>query len=94
MKRDGVLIVMRGEYLGGEVGSWRVMYARGDEITNKLYRYSSWDQLESELHHQFELDHKELRDVLPALAAGRGSVHIDATPKPQGVRQAASGVQG
>ncbi len=53
MRRDGVLIVMRGKLAGGPVGSWQAMYTQWDKITNQLYRYSSWIQLERDLYHLF-----------------------------------------
>jgi hypothetical protein len=81
MRREGVLIVMRGEYVGGPVGSWQAMYTQWNKVTNKLYRYSNWEKLERDLEQLFELDHKELEAVPPALAGAMGSVHIQATPK-------------
>jgi hypothetical protein len=81
MRREGILIVMRGEYVGGPVGSWQAMYTQWNKITNKLYRYSNWEQLERDVEYLFELDHRELEAVPPALAGAMGSVHIEATPK-------------
>jgi hypothetical protein len=81
MKREGVLIVMRGEYVGGPVGSWQAMYTQWDRITNKLYRYSTWDLLEGDVQHLFDLDPSQLKAIRPALAGAMGSVHIEATPK-------------
>jgi len=61
MKRQGILIVMRGEFVGGPVGSWQAMYTQWNKITNQLYRYSSWDHFERDIYHLFELDEKELK---------------------------------
>jgi hypothetical protein len=81
MRGDGVLIVMRGEFAGGPAGSWQAMYTQGDKTANQSYRYANWDQLERGIHQLFELNHKELKNVPPALAGGVGSVRIDATLK-------------
>jgi hypothetical protein len=80
MRHDGVLVVMRGEFVGGPVGSWQAMYTQWNKITNQLYRYSNWDHLERDIYHLFNLDQKELNEVRPALT-GCGSVHIEASPK-------------
>jgi len=80
MRREGVLTLTRGEFVGGPVGSWQAMYRHGNKITNQLYQYSDWDQLERNIHHLFNLDHKELKEI-PAALTGCGSVHVEASPK-------------
>ena len=81
MRREGVLIVMRGEFVGAPIGSWQAMYTQWNRITNKLYRYSNWELLEKDAYHLFELDPKQLKAIPSALAGAMGTVHIDATLK-------------
>jgi hypothetical protein len=81
MKHPGTLIVMNGEYIGGPKGSWQAMYTHWSQITNQLYRYSSWDNFETDILYLFDLDNGELTSARAALASGPGLVQIKAIPK-------------
>jgi len=84
MRRDGVLIVMRSEFVGGPVGPGRQCIRSGNKITNQLYRYSSWDHFERDIYYLFELDPKEClrvasiwtEPVPPARAVRTESPHL------------------